>query len=58
MLDKARMKQSMSRVGRCIDNGSMEAFWGILKSKMYYLKRFDTYGKSGKGNGRVYRLLQ
>ena len=30
-------KQSMSRVGRCIDNGPMEGFWGILKSEMYYL---------------------
>ncbi|PUA39908.1 hypothetical protein C8Z91_07540 [Paenibacillus elgii] len=25
-LDKANMTQSMSRVGRCIDNGPMEAF--------------------------------
>ena len=35
--------QSMSRVGRCIDNGPMEGFWGILKSEMYYLRTFDTY---------------
>jgi putative transposase len=33
-LDKAGMKQSMSRVGRCIDNGPMEGFWGILKCEM------------------------
>jgi len=39
-LDAAGMIQSMSRVGRCIDNGPMEGFWGILKSEMYYLKRF------------------
>lgn len=25
------MKQSISRVGKCIDNGPMEEFWGILK---------------------------
>ncbi|HIQ77103.1 MAG TPA: transposase [Candidatus Faecousia excrementipullorum] len=37
------MTQSMSRVGRCIDNGPMEGFWGILKCEMYYLNRFDTY---------------
>lgn len=43
MLDSAEMKQSMSRVGRCIDNGPMEAFWGMLKSEMYYLKTFNTY---------------
>lgn len=34
------MRQSMSRVGRCIDNGPMEGYWGLLKSEMYYLKRF------------------
>ena len=32
----------MSRVGRCIDNGPMEGFWGILKSEMYYLKKFAS----------------
>ena len=42
-LDKQGMKQSMSRVGRCIDNGPMEGFWGILKSEMYYLNYFETY---------------
>ena len=33
----------MSRVSRCIDNGPMEAFWGMLKSEMYYLKSFNSY---------------
>lgn len=42
-LDDAGMTQSMSRVSRCIDNGPMEAFWGMLKSEMYYLKTFHTY---------------
>ena len=42
-LDKQGMKQSISRVGRCIDNGPMEGFWGILKCEMYYLNHFDTY---------------
>ena len=41
-LMKAGMRQSMSRVGRCIDNGPMEGFWGILKSEMYYLKKFTS----------------
>jgi putative transposase len=35
------MTQSMSRVGCGIDNGPMEGFWGILKSEMYYLQKFD-----------------
>lgn len=42
-LDKQKMTQSMSRVGKCIDNGPMEGFWGILKCEMYYLNHFDTY---------------
>ena len=39
----AGMTQSMSRVSKCIDNGPMEAFWGMLKSEMYYLKKFSSY---------------
>jgi len=42
-LDKAGMIQSMSRIACCVDNGPMEAFWGTLKSEMYYLKKFNTY---------------
>ena len=39
-LKTAGMKQSMSRVAHCIDNGPMEGFWGILKRERYYGKRF------------------
>ena len=35
--------QSMSRVARCIDNGPMEGFWGIVKSEMYYLNKFEDF---------------
>jgi transposase InsO family protein len=42
-LDKAKMTQSMSRVGRCIDNGPMESFWGTLKSEKYNLEKYETY---------------
>ncbi|QEZ67653.1 hypothetical protein D4A35_01430 [Paraclostridium bifermentans] len=42
-LDNISATQSMSRVGRCIDNGPMEGFWGSLKSEMYYLKKFQTF---------------
>ncbi|MCY6960725.1 IS3 family transposase [Clostridium brassicae] len=42
-LDDAGMTQSMSRVSRCIDNGPMEAFWGMMKSEMYYLRKFSSY---------------
>ena len=36
------MMQSMSRVAKCIDNGPMEGFWGILKRERYYGKRFTS----------------
>jgi transposase InsO family protein len=36
----AGMKQSMSRVAHCIDNGPMEGFWGILKRERYYGSKF------------------
>ncbi|MEC9484832.1 MAG: IS3 family transposase [Candidatus Izemoplasma sp.] len=30
----------MSRVGRCIDNGPMEAFFGVMEVEMYKLNKF------------------
>ena len=41
-LEMAGMTQSMSRVAKCIDNGPMEGFWGILKRERYYGKRFTS----------------
>lgn len=42
-LDQIGATQSMSRVSRCIDNGPMEGFWGIVKSEMYYLRKFHNF---------------
>ena len=42
-VETANMTQSMSRVGRCIDNGPIESFWGTLKCEKYYLHKFDSY---------------
>jgi putative transposase len=42
-IGKANMVQSMSRVGRCIDNGPMEGFWGTLKCEKYYLNKYSTF---------------
>ena len=39
-LETAGMIQSMSRVAKCIDNGPMEGFWGIIKRERYYGRRF------------------
>ena len=66
-LREAKMRQSMSRVGRCIDNGPMEGFWGMLKSEMYYLRRFTDRDNliqavesyiSFYNNGRYQKRLQ
>lgn len=43
IIDKAEMIHSMSRVGRCIDNGPIEAFWGTLKVEKYYLYKFESF---------------
>lgn len=44
-LDDIGAIQSMSRVSRCIDNGPMEGFWGIIKSEMYYLRKFHNFNE-------------
>lgn len=41
-IEAAGMTQSMSRVAKCIDNGPMEGFWGIIKRERYYGKRFTS----------------
>ena len=41
-LKDQKMVQSMSRVGKCIDNGPMEGFWGILKRERYYKRKFNS----------------
>jgi putative transposase len=41
-LAEVGMTQSMSRVGRCIDNGPMEGFWGIIKREKYYGRKYTS----------------
>lgn len=48
--------QSMSRVGRCIDNGPMEAFWGTLKCERYYLNKYGTFKELEKDIGEYIRF--
>ena len=43
IMEKAKLTHSISRVGRCIDNGPIEDFWGTLKVEKYYLYKFETY---------------
>ena len=42
-VDENKLEQSMSRAGKCIDNGPMENFWGIIKVEMYYRKHYKTF---------------
>jgi len=48
-LFSSKLTQSMSRVGKCIDNGPMEAFWGTLKCERYYLHKYGTFKELKKG---------
>ena len=34
--------QSMSRKGNCLDNAIIENFFGILKSELFYLKKYNS----------------
>ena len=43
MIVAAGIEQSMSRVGRCIDNGPMEGFWGTLKVEKIKRNKFHTF---------------
>lgn len=42
-VEKHKIIQSMSRVGKCIDNGPMENFWGMIKEEMYRLTTYNTF---------------
>lgn len=42
-INDANLTHSMSRVGRCIDNGPMESFWGTFKCEKYYLHKYLTF---------------
>ncbi|WP_420842609.1 IS3 family transposase [Fervidibacillus albus] len=47
-IEEAGMTHSMSRIGRCIDNGPMESFWGALKCEKYYLHKYETFEELSK----------
>ena len=41
-LRQSRIRQSMSRKGNCLDNAAMESFFAILKSEMFYQKKYTS----------------
>ena len=42
LLKDSHIIQSMSRKGNCLDNAVMENFFGLLKSELLYLQKFDS----------------
>ena len=42
LLKEKGIKQSMSRKGNCLDNAIIENFFGILKSELFYLKKYTS----------------
>jgi len=42
MLKKKGIRQSMSRKGNCLDNAVIENFFGLLKSELLYLQKFES----------------
>ncbi|MBC3366563.1 IS3 family transposase [Pseudomonas sp. SWRI154] len=48
-LEKAGLDQSMSRKGNCLDNATMESFFGTLKSEYFYRERFDNVAQLQAG---------
>ena len=45
ILKEKGIKQSMSRKGNCLDNAIIENFFGILKSELFYLKKYNSIGQ-------------
>lgn len=41
-LKQRGIRQSMSRKGNCLDNAVIENFFGIIKSELFYLNKYDT----------------
>ena len=42
MLKDKGIRQSMSRKGNCLDNAVMENFFGLLKTELLYLQKFNS----------------
>jgi putative transposase len=57
MLKEKGIRQSMSRKGNCLDNAVIENFFGIIKSELFYLKKYtsiDELKKEIKGYIKYY----
>ena len=48
LLKEKGINQSMSRKGNCLDNAIIENFFGILKSELFYLKKYNSINQLKK----------
>ena len=48
LLKEKGIVQSMSRKGNCLDNAIIENFFGILKSELFYLKKYKSINELKK----------
>lgn len=48
MLKEKGIKQSMSRKGNCLDNAVIENFFGIIKSELFYQKKYSEINELKK----------
>jgi putative transposase len=55
---KEKLKQSMSRKGNCLDNAIIENFFGILKSELFYLKKYNSINQLKKRLKSTYYITR
>ncbi len=48
LLKQKGITQSMSRKGNCLDNAIIENFFGIIKSELFYLKKYKSISELKK----------
>ena len=48
LLHEKGVTQSMSRKGNCLDNAVIENFFGIIKSELFYLKKYKSVAELKK----------
>jgi len=48
LLKQKGITQSMSRKGNCLDNAIIENFFGIIKSELFYLKKYNSISQLKK----------
>lgn len=44
-LETHGIRQSMSRRGNCLDNAAMESFFAVLKTEIFYVKKYESVGE-------------